>query len=92
MDNQLYVAACSPARATEEEIKKGAYPAWGHSTITDPWAYVKATMEEQEGILRWKLEPSEVEEVRKGIPINRQSECQQKGALGRAANAVEIVS
>jgi omega-amidase len=92
MDNQLYVAACSPARATEEEIKKGAYPAWGHSTITDPWAYVKATMEEQEGILRWKLEPSEVEEVRKGIPINRQSEYKSNEALRRAASTVEVSS
>lgn len=72
MDNQLYVVACSPARATEEQIAKGAYPAWGHSTVVDPWASVVATIEEQEGIVRWKLEPSEVEEVRRSVPITRQ--------------------
>lgn len=74
MDNQLYVAACSPARATQEEIEKGSYPAWGHTTLVDPWATVVATTEEKEDIVRWTLEPKEVEEVRKGIPISRQRE------------------
>lgn len=72
MDNQIYVIACSPARASEEEIKAGSYPAWGHSTVTDPWAQVVATTEEQETIVRWTLQPEVVEEVRKGIPITRQ--------------------
>lgn len=80
MDNQMYVIACSPARATQEQIANGAYPAWGHSTVVDPWASVVATTEEQEGIIRWKLEPSEVEEVRKSIPITRQSECNPQQA------------
>ncbi|CAO1620208.1 unnamed protein product [Parajaminaea phylloscopi] len=72
MDNQMYVIACSPARASEEDIKAGAYPAWGHSTITDPWATVVATTEEHEDVVRWTLEPGVVEEVRTGIPITRQ--------------------
>lgn len=76
MDNQMYVAACSPARASQEAIEKEkAYPAWGHSTVTDPWAKVVATTEEKETIVRWKLEPGEVKEVRTGIPITRQREC-----------------
>lgn len=84
MDNQMYVAACSPARASQDEITKGAYPAWGHSTITDPWASVVATTEEKEGIVRWKIEPREVEEVRKGIPITRQRRFDVYGDGARA--------
>ena len=84
VDNQMYVVTCSPARAgaktTMSEdgkdkfvgIDDGAYPAWGHSTVVDPWAQVVATTEEKEGILRWKLDPAVLEEVRKGIPISTQ--------------------
>jgi predicted amidohydrolase len=31
VDNQMYVAACSPARDLE-----ASYHAWGHSTVVDP--------------------------------------------------------
>lgn len=72
MDNQMYVATCSPARASEEEIRAGAYPAWGHTTLVDPWATVVATTEEKETIVRCKLDPAQVQEVRNGIPIMRQ--------------------
>jgi omega-amidase len=32
VDNQVYVAVCSPARNLE-----ASYHAWGHSTVVDPW-------------------------------------------------------
>jgi predicted amidohydrolase len=46
VDNQMYVAACSPARDDS-----AAYHAWGHSTIVDPNGDVKATCEESEAII-----------------------------------------
>lgn len=46
VDNQIYVAACSPARD-----ETAAYHAWGHSTIVDPVGVVKATCEESETII-----------------------------------------
>jgi hypothetical protein len=33
VDNQLYVAAVSPARSSD----KTAYQAWGHSSVVSPW-------------------------------------------------------
>ncbi|CAD6913261.1 unnamed protein product [Tilletia controversa] len=71
-DNQFYVAACSPARASQSEIEKGAYPAWGHSTVVDPWAGVVQTTEEGEGIVRWTLEPEVLAEARKNVPLGTQ--------------------
>ena len=32
VDNQLYVAVCSPARDPD-----ASYVAWGHSMVVDPW-------------------------------------------------------
>lgn len=72
-DNQLYVCACSPARPSEKEIQeKKSYPSWGHSTVVNPWSEVVATTDEKEGIVNWKLEKSQIEEVRKMIPIGTQ--------------------
>lgn len=67
-DNQMYVAACSPARASE------GYPAWGHSTVVDPLAKVVATTDEKEGIVRWTLDPKEVTTTRTNVPITTQRE------------------
>jgi len=46
VDNQVYVAACSPAR----DLTAG-YHAWGHSTVVAPTGQVVATMEEGQGIV-----------------------------------------
>lgn len=35
VDNQLFVAACSPARNPQ-----ASYQAWGHSTVVSPWGQV----------------------------------------------------
>ncbi len=35
VDNQLFVAACSPARSPD-----ASYQAWGHSTVVSPWGQV----------------------------------------------------
>ena len=36
IDNQLFVATCSPARNPD-----ASYQAWGHSTVVSPWAQVR---------------------------------------------------
>jgi predicted amidohydrolase len=46
VDNEMYVAACSPARDDSAD-----YKAWGHSTIVDPKGQVLATCEEKEAII-----------------------------------------
>ncbi|KAK0530471.1 Omega-amidase nit3 [Tilletia horrida] len=71
-DNQFYVAACSPARAPQSELDAGAYPAYGHSTVVDPWASVVQTTEEKEGIVRWTLDPDVLTEARKFVPLGTQ--------------------
>ncbi|CAO3677423.1 unnamed protein product [Umbelopsis ramanniana] len=67
VDNQIYVAACSPARD-----ETAAYHAWGHSTIVDPVGVVKATCEEAEAIIYADIDPEFIIDTRKGIPIYSQ--------------------
>ncbi|KAI1351013.1 carbon-nitrogen hydrolase [Xylaria sp. FL0043] len=67
MDNQCYVALCSPARDMS-----ASYHAWGHSLIVDPMAQVVVEAEETEAIVSWELDGAKIEETRKGIPITTQ--------------------
>lgn len=68
VDNQLYVAACSPARNTEG----GGYVAWGHSAITSPWGEVIAKAAEGQEIIYADIDFSEVDRIRQSIPISFQ--------------------
>ncbi|KAK2068318.1 hypothetical protein P8C59_002961 [Phyllachora maydis] len=52
MDNQIYVALCSPARDVN-----ATYHAWGHSLIADPMASVVVEAEEGEAIRRFDVYP-----------------------------------
>ncbi|KAI0471274.1 carbon-nitrogen hydrolase [Xylaria cf. heliscus] len=67
MDNQCYVALCSPARDMA-----ATYHAWGHSLIVDPMAQVVVEADEAEAIVVWELDGAKIEETRKGIPITSQ--------------------
>ncbi|KAJ2083534.1 Omega-amidase nit3 [Coemansia sp. RSA 988] len=67
MDNQIFTAACSPARDLS-----ATYHAWGHSTIVDPYARVLATTEEAEDIVYSDLDMDLVDEVRRSVPVNTQ--------------------
>jgi omega-amidase len=67
LDNQIYVAACSPARDTS-----ASYIAWGHSSIIDPLGKVVATTNEGEGIVIADLDPKIVQETRESIPVYSQ--------------------
>lgn len=67
LDNQLYVALCSPARDVG-----ASYHAWGHSLIVDPMAEVLVEAEEKETIVYADLRGEKIEETRKIIPLLRQ--------------------
>ncbi|KXJ90932.1 carbon-nitrogen hydrolase [Microdochium bolleyi] len=67
VDNQLYVAVCSPARDTS-----ATYHAWGHSLVADPMARVLVELEDKEGIAVAELTGDKIAETRKGIPLGGQ--------------------
>lgn len=67
VDNQLYVAMCSPARDMG-----ASYHAWGHSMIVDPMAKVLCEAEEKETIVEAELVAGTIEESRKNIPLSTQ--------------------
>lgn len=64
VDNQVYVAFCSPARDMN-----ATYHAWGHTMVIDPNAEILAEADEEETIVYVDLEESKIEETRRGIPI-----------------------
>ena len=64
MDNQVYVALCSPARDMS-----ASYHAWGHSLVCDPMAAVMVEAEEAEDTVFADLENTKIVDTRKGIPI-----------------------
>ncbi|EAA62646.1 hypothetical protein AN5486.2 [Aspergillus nidulans FGSC A4] len=67
VDNQVYVALCSPARDTT-----ATYHAYGHSLVADPSAKILSEAEESETIVYADLDPETIESTRKGIPIYTQ--------------------
>ncbi|KAI5927473.1 carbon-nitrogen hydrolase [Camillea tinctor] len=67
MDNQIYVAMCSPAR-----VMDSTYHAYGHSLIVDPMAQVVTEAAEAEEIVTWELDGARLDETRKGIPLSTQ--------------------
>jgi omega-amidase len=67
MDNQVYVALCSPARDMA-----ASYHAWGHSFIANPNAEVLTEAAEKEETLYADLDNETIENTRKGIPIYTQ--------------------
>jgi len=66
VDNQIYVAMCSPARAKE------GYPAWGHSMLVDPSGKVQTELDEKEGIAFGEVDIDFINKTRQGIPITVQ--------------------
>ncbi|KAI1091006.1 carbon-nitrogen hydrolase [Rostrohypoxylon terebratum] len=67
MDNQLYVALCSPARD-----EAASYRAYGHTLIVDPMATVLEEAAEGEQIVSWELDGQVIEETRRNIPLETQ--------------------
>ncbi|KXS13324.1 carbon-nitrogen hydrolase [Gonapodya prolifera JEL478] len=67
VDNQIYVACCSPARV--QEPKEGDYLAWGHSTVVNPSGAVVATTDEAEATVYHDIDPAEIAHWRSSIPV-----------------------
>lgn len=67
IDNQLYVAAPSPARD-----ENATYIAWGHSSVVGPWGDVIASTDEKESIIYANLDLNRSKEIRQNIPIRHQ--------------------
>ncbi|PXF46206.1 Omega-amidase, chloroplastic [Gracilariopsis chorda] len=67
LDNQVFVAACSPARATNGD----GYKAWGNSMVVDPWGKIFAATEEKEDLVIAEIDQARVEKVRKAIPTSK---------------------
>ncbi|KAE8714044.1 Omega-amidase NIT2 [Hibiscus syriacus] len=67
VDNQLYVATCSPARDTG-----ASYIAWGHSTLVGPFGEVLATTEHNEDIIVAEIDYSILEQRRMNLPLAKQ--------------------
>ncbi|XP_073256280.1 omega-amidase NIT2-A-like [Porites lutea] len=67
LDNQLYVAAVSPARDEE-----ATYVAWGHSTVISPWGDVVAKADHNEQILYSEIDLNYLEQIRAQVPVQKQ--------------------
>ncbi|CAN7949014.1 unnamed protein product [Ixodes hexagonus] len=66
-DNQVYVAAVSPA-ADEE----APYVAWGHSMLVDPQGKVVQSAERDETVLLGEVDLHHLSSVRKQAPLTKQ--------------------
>ncbi len=64
IDNQLYVAAASPAR--NEEL---SYVAYGNSMVADPWGDVLVRASEKEEIIYANIKLSKIKEIREELPL-----------------------
>ncbi|KAG8899898.1 hypothetical protein FRB99_006388 [Tulasnella sp. 403] len=67
VDNQIYVAMCSPARDMSAD-----YNAWGHSMVVDPLANKLVEADEHESIIYATIQPQAIAEARKNIPVSSQ--------------------
>eukprot|EP00795_Rhopilema_esculentum_P016767 gene16767-8229_t len=67
LDNQLYVAGCSPARD-----ESATYVAWGHSTVVDPWGKAIASAAEKEDVIYAEIDADYVDTIRNQIPTHFQ--------------------
>lgn len=64
VDNQVYIAAASPARNLT-----ASYHAWGHSMIVGPWGKILTEADSQEEVITAALDPAHMERVRREMPL-----------------------
>ncbi len=64
VDNQCFVAGCSPARDTQ-----ASYVAYGHSLVCNPWGTVVAQLDEKAGVQVVALDLDDLARYRGQIPI-----------------------
>ncbi|MDR1029162.1 MAG: carbon-nitrogen hydrolase family protein [Clostridiales Family XIII bacterium] len=68
LDNQVYVAACSPARDTEAK-----YRAYGHSCVVNPWGELCGAAAAEETLVFGDIDVGYMERVRSELPIGVQA-------------------
>jgi len=76
LDNQLFVATCSPARDPT-----ASYTAWGHSSVIDPWGTVIATTQHEEDVVVVDMDFERVKTTRQAIPISTQKQTKVYGMI-----------
>ncbi len=64
LDNQVFVIGTAPARD-----ENSGYTSWGHSIVVAPWGNIIEQMEEKEGYIINELDLSQVDKVRKELPL-----------------------
>ena len=64
LDNQIYFAACSPARNVNS-----AYTAYGHSCVINPWGEFCAAADANESIIYADIDTDFIEKTRHQVPI-----------------------
>ena len=67
IEDQVYFAACSPARDPDSEFK-----AYGHSCIVNPWGEFCAIAATEKTIVYGEIDLDYMDRVRQEIPIRRQ--------------------
>ena len=64
LDNQVYFAACSPARDMD-----GVYQAYGNSCIASPWGEFIAHTDETESVIYGDIDFDYVDGIRQQLPL-----------------------
>ncbi|KAF4595135.1 carbon-nitrogen hydrolase [Ophiocordyceps camponoti-floridani] len=67
LDNQVYVAMCSPARDNVAN-----YNAWGHSMIVDPMGRISCKADQDETAISFELSRKMIQNSRDNIPLEKQ--------------------
>ncbi|QYJ86517.1 carbon-nitrogen hydrolase family protein [Shewanella mesophila] len=67
IETQCFVLAA----AQWGQHNQGSRETWGHSCVVGPWGDVLALMPEQCGWLTTSIDVSEIEDIRKGIPVGK---------------------
>ncbi|EEB07193.1 amidohydrolase [Schizosaccharomyces japonicus yFS275] len=67
VDNQIFVALCSPARNMD-----ASYHAYGHSMAVDPYGKILAEAQEGPAIIYADINPTTMEVCRRAIPLYTQ--------------------
>ncbi|KAL6606832.1 hypothetical protein ACP70R_042485 [Stipagrostis hirtigluma subsp. patula] len=70
VDNQLFVATCSPAR---DPNAKSDYMIWGHSSLIGPFGEVLAAAGHEEATVIGEIDLSMIQSTRENLPLETQS-------------------
>lgn len=70
VDNQLFVATCSPAR---DPNAKSEYMIWGHSSLIGPFGEVLAAAGHEEATVIGEIDLSMIQSTRESLPLEMQS-------------------